>query len=252
VRLTFSRYAGDSDHWVRFSPGSARLVTHAPNRGEGEMVNNYPIGTVDTANLLYLNKPDDFLLAKDDSGVDLAYLIDRAAVVEGAAQGRTLKVRDGTFFEFKRMAREDLSGKTISGSYKKSDTVHVERKQIPEGEQGPTPAPTEAAPAPAAGNADELKQRLAGNWAGTSDAGQLVIDFGADGTLKINNTPKTGVPVLTEGKWEVVRAEGENTLVIKRTIRGRAAEATITFSGNDSLTLVSPTTPQPITLTRRS
>jgi hypothetical protein len=249
VRVTFTRYASDGDHWVRFSPGSARLVTRAPNGAEGEMMDNYPIGFVDAAKTLYLCKPDDFLLSKDDSGADLAYLIDKASLVGAGAQGASMKVAEGTFFEFKRLARFDLTGKPISGTYRASPTVKVEPKL-------PTAAQSAAAAAeaekPGGGNIEDLKGRLAGNWAGTSDAGQLIIDFNADGSLKINNTPKSGLPTISQGTWQAVRADGPNTLVITRTIGGSTAEATITFDGNDKASLGSANAKTPIPLTRRS
>lgn len=243
VRVTFTRFGGDEDHWVRFSPGAARLVTHAAG---GEMVNYYPIGTVDGARTLYLSKPDDFLLAKDDKGIDFAYLVDRAGFLAGG--GAALRVSDGTFFEFKRMARQDLGGKTISAAYKASESVKVERKQAPAGEE----AAPEPAPSGAAAGVDELKQRLVGNWAGSSDAGQLIIDFKADGSLSFNNTPGSGVPNVSQGTWEAVRATDANTLIIKRTIRNNDAEATITFTDNDNCTLTSAATSAPIPLKRRS
>ena len=250
VRVTFTRYASDGDHWVRFSPGSARLVTRAGSGGEGEMVNYFPIGTVDAAKTLYLSKPDDFLLSKDDAAVDLAYLVDKAGFLDAGAKGGSPKVSDGTFFEFKRMARHELSGKTISAAYRPAATVKVERK-LPTAAQ--TAAAEAATPPPAAaGNMDDLKQRLAGNWMGTSDAGQLIIDFNADGSLKINNTPKSGLPVISQGTWEAVRAEGADTLVITRTIAGSTAEATVTFVGNDKMRLASANTKTPIELNRRS
>jgi len=249
VRVTFTRYASDGDHWVRFSPGSARLVTRAANGAEGEMMDNYPIGTVDAAKTLYLSKPDDFLLAKDDTGVDFAYLIDKASLVGGGAQSASMKVADGVFFEFKRLARYDLGTKPISGNYKASPTVKVERKLATAGQVAAAAAEAEK---PGAGNIEELKERLAGNWMGTSDAGQLLIDFNADGSLKINNTPKTGLPTISQGTWAAVRADGPNILVITRTIGGSTAEATVTFDGNDKASLGSANAKTPIPLTRRS
>src|SRR5207247_7057622 len=147
ARVTFTRYAGDSDHWVRFSPASARLVAPAP--GGEEMMNYYPIGTVEGAETLDLGKPDDFLFGKDDGGVDLAYLVDRAGFLSGTGQGATLKVAPETFLEFKRMAREDLGGHTISANYKPVENIKVERKKAPEGEMPAEPSAPSPAPAPA-------------------------------------------------------------------------------------------------------
>ena len=251
VRVMFTRYASDSDHWVRFSPGSARLVTHVPGGAEGEMVNYYPIGTVEAGQTLYLSKPDDFLLAKDDGGIDLAYLVDKSGLVAGGGTGSTLRVSEGTFFEFKRLARTDLGGKTISNAYKPVEVVKVERKRLTSDEEADAQAAAKPAEPAADPKADELKQRLVGNWMGTSDAGQLIIDFAADGALKITSTPRNAPPNISSGAWESVRSDGDNKLIIKRTIGPSSAEATITFDGNDKLTLTSATTPKPIELTRR-
>ena len=127
----------------------------------------------------------------------------------------------------------------------------VERK-LPTQAQAAAAAAAAEGTAPAAGNIEDLKQRVAGNWMGTSDAGQLIIDFNADGSLKINNTPKTGLPLISQGTWQAVRAEGPDTLVITRTIGAATAEATVTFEGNDKMRLSSANTKTPIELNRRS
>jgi uncharacterized membrane protein required for colicin V production len=273
VRVPFLRPAGDDDAYVRFSPASARLVARKSGGEEGEMANYIPIGTVDKAQTLVLSKPDDFLLVEvrgADRGVDLAYLIDRNVIASGAGSGAAaaasagaanapLKVAPGVFFEFKRIARKDLSEQTIrpATAYKASENILVLRKEVPEGTEVATPepaaptTPTPPAGGTAAGNVDELKQRLVGSWAGTSDAGQQIIDFVADGTLKYNNTPKGGTPNIGQGTWQGVRATGANALVIKRKIGSSEAEATVTFVDNDNITLASANTPTPLKLQRR-
>jgi hypothetical protein len=268
VRVPFLRPAGDDDAYVRFSPASARLVAKKPGGEEG-MANYYPIGTIDKAQTLVLSKPDDFLFVEvrgADRGVDLAYLIDRNVIASGAgpsaasagAATAALKVAPGVFFEFKRMARKDLTDQTIrpATAYKASENILVLRKEVPEGAEAATPepaAPTTPTPptAAAGGNMDELKERLVGSWAGTSDAGQQIIDFVADGTLKYNNTPKGGTPNIGQGTWQGVRAAGANALVIKRKIGSSEAEATVTFVDNDNITLASANTPTPLKLQRR-
>jgi uncharacterized membrane protein required for colicin V production len=271
VRVPFQRPGGDDDGYVRFSPASARLVARKPGGAEGEMANYYPVGTVDKAQTLMLSKPDDFLFVEvrgADRGVDLAYILDRNAIVAGgggaasANPAATLKVAEGVFFEFKRMARKDLADEKIrpASAYKASENILVLRKEVPEGQAPETPAAPETppatatptgTPAPAGGDVEELKQRLAGTWAGTSDAGQQQIEFLADGTLKYTNTPKTGVPNVGQGTWQAVRAAGANALVIKRKIGTSEAEATVTFVDNDNITLASANTPTPVKLQRR-
>lgn len=259
VRLTFTRNAGDTDNVVRFSPASVRLVANKGTGASAQRVNYHPIGTVENAQVVYLNRLDDFLFVRGaDNGADLAFVVDKAGFVEGGGQGQAMKVAEGVFIEFKRMARIDLSGNDIKTGYKASEQVKVQRKKPAEGDTGgptpPTAAPTAAAPSgtPASPGTPlgELKQKLLGSWASNSDAGQLIMEFLEDGTLKYNNTPKTGLPQIGQGTWEVLKEEGK-TLTIRRTINNAPAEATIVFDDDTNITLTSATTGRPIKLVKR-
>lgn len=240
ARVMFNRSAADSDGLVRFSPASVRMVAQKGTGANAEWVNYYPVGTVDNSQTLYSNAPDDFLFVDGksaDRGVDLAYLVDKAGFTDGGTSpGSKMIVADGTFLEFKRMARQDLSGKEIKPppAYKPSDKVGVMRKK--------QAGATEAAQVPAPG--DALKEKLIGKWGGSSDAGQLVIEFKADGTLKFTNTPKTGLPTIGQGTWEVVADKTTaDTLVINRTVNNSTLENTITFTDDNNLTLSSAGNP---------
>ena len=66
--------ADDADKLFRFSTGSIRLVANDKNY--------FPIGTIDNASMLMLQKPDDYLFIDLGSGgqaaFDAAFLVDRA------------------------------------------------------------------------------------------------------------------------------------------------------------------------------
>jgi hypothetical protein len=266
ARVMFTRNAGDDDGLVRFAPASLRLVGRKPGTGaaDEEWVNYYPVGTVEKGQTLYANKPDDYLFVDvkgADRGVDFAFLVDKQAVLSGGGQGGgPMTVGDGVFLEFKRMARKDLAGEQVKTAYKASETVGAMRKKDvtdPNAQAAQTPDP--AAPPqpeqPAAAPADataELKEKLVGAWMGsTADGGTLVIDFLADGNMKFQSTAPNAAPQIRQGTWEAVSAKGANTLVINRTIGGGKSEVTITFNGDDDITLASSATPKPIALKRR-
>lgn len=152
VRVAFKIQAADQkDRIFRFSPGSARLLAPAP-RGETGFVDYYPVGTMQGASTLYLNKSDDFLfvqLSDHDQGVDLVYKVPKNQFDK--------KAPAGTFIEVKRLARVDLSGQDVEPGpkLKKSDDFNPVRKPTivtpPEqqpAEAAPPPAPAPPEPAP--------------------------------------------------------------------------------------------------------
>lgn len=164
VRVIFKLQAADQkDRLFRFSPGSARLVlnTRNPNTGELAFTDLYPIGTLQDATTLYLNKPDDFMFVsvnEADHGADLVYVVDKKQF--------EAKAPAGTFVEVKRLARVDLSGMEVKPGPKPDATYNVMRKTAilapppppdeppppqPETPPAPAPAPTPDQPAPAPG-----------------------------------------------------------------------------------------------------
>ena len=249
ARVMFTRAAGDKDSLVRFSPGSVRLVAPGGSGGGAGTVNYHPIGTVDNAQVLYASAMDDFLFVDGrgaDRGVDLAFLVDKSAFEGGGAQGQTLRFLPGSFLEVKRMARTDLSGKDLKPptAYKASENIKVLRKKRAPGSAGTPQAGSGAGGAQAgaapAGAADALKARLIGNWAGTSESGQLIIEFRADGSLTFNNTPKGQLPTIGKGTWQVLPDKTTaDTLVITRTVNNQTAENTIKFADDNNMTLSS-------------
>lgn len=253
ARVLFNKSATDKDSLVRFSPASLRLVTRKGSGADAQRVDYYPVGTVDKASLLYVSALDDYLFVDSkeaDRGADFAFVIDKSSL-EG--QGQQLKFPEGTFIEFKRLARQDLEGKTIKppSAYKPSDQILILRKRGPKKEDAPTPTtPTPTAAAPAGGGAAG-RDKLIGNWAGASDTGSLMIEFRNDGSLTVNNTPKGGLPTIGQGTWEVVQDKSTaDTLVINRTLAGTTTEYSIKFTDDSNITLTSQGRP-PLQLQKR-
>jgi len=104
VRIVFGDGTADKDDFVRFSPGSIRLVTESEEDG---WKNYYPIGTVEDGATLLANRIDDFLFTKEGSAVDVAFLVKKADVVTGKDEP---KFKEGVFIEVKRLVREQLTG----------------------------------------------------------------------------------------------------------------------------------------------
>jgi len=130
VRVMFTKDAADVDGNVRVSPASVRLVAGGANV--------FPVGTLENGQL-YSNKVDDFLFINvkgADSGADFVFFVNPEDIVAGGAgalSGKDAKeapkVKDGVFVEVKRLAKVDLSGKTVGlAPPAKSENVAVERK----------------------------------------------------------------------------------------------------------------------------
>jgi hypothetical protein len=138
VLVTFLDKAADqTDHFVRFSTASVRLV------GNGN--NYFPLGTINATGELVVNKPDDYLVAdtsKNPKGAEVAFVFDvpTADIITGES------VRNGVFIEVKRLAREDLSGMAVKGQSALAVTDGVMHKGVAPAPQVPV-APPVAPPA---------------------------------------------------------------------------------------------------------
>jgi hypothetical protein len=245
VRMMFTRSATDKDGLVKFSPGSVRLVAPKGSGPDAQWVNYHPLGTVDKGQVLFVSALDDFLFVDSkgaDRGADFAFMVDKSSV-EG--QGNAMKFPEGTFIEFKRMARKDLDKIKPPTAYKASENVLVVRKKQLKSQEEPTqPQATGTAAGTGAVDVEGLKAKLIGSWASTSDAGQLIIDFKADGTLTFNNTPKSGLPTVGNGSWQAVPEKSTaDTLVINRTLGASTAENSLKFNSDTEITLSSPNNP---------
>src|SRR5690606_23981592 len=122
-----------------FSTGATHLVAGSGPEENREWKNYFPVGTLDTSDLLYVSGPDDPLFAAANSQVDLVFVVDNGALVaRDSGEGR--KVRDGTVFSFKRYGLVDLSGMDIRGNPPRDESVKVYRK-LPVLEAAGRPAP---------------------------------------------------------------------------------------------------------------
>jgi hypothetical protein len=182
IRVAFKIQASDqADHIVRFSPGSVRLVAPAAggDNGGSDFVNYYPVGTMQNASLLFLNKLDDYLftppISDHDLGVDLVFKVPRSEFEK--------KAPPGTFIEFKRLARVDLSGQEVQPGVdlKKNPDFNPQRKPLvleaamatpsqqsstPEAAPAQEAAPAPAAAAPSAGSTPAPAPAAAANTSG--------------------------------------------------------------------------------------
>ena len=149
VRLQFNDGAdsGKSPEFVRFSTGSIRLVAKSDEEGSK---NYFPIGTVEGGNLLLGNRVDDFLFVSEGAAADVAFIVRNDEILEG----KTNKVKDGVFIEVKRLAREDLSGKTVAPTITPDKAVAVLRKAgVTDGAKKAALAPPPTPPAKPDGKA---------------------------------------------------------------------------------------------------
>ena len=141
----------DKTNVVAFGPANVRLVT--PDSSSGKWKNHFPIGTIELGKALYVSLPDDYLFVPGGKAVDLAFEVKASDVFEKADEpGKERTIRKGVLFEFKRFARQDLSGMEASATLKPGDNVEVLRK---EGIESATPSETvdSGSAAPMADNA---------------------------------------------------------------------------------------------------
>jgi hypothetical protein len=151
VRMIFNRAASEkADNLIRLSCGTVRLVAQQKDAtGELAPVNYYPWGTVEYGNVLFMNKPDDYLLATmadaEARAIDFAFVVQKDGFLSDPKAANP-KISDGVFVEYKRMDREDLSGKAIAAAA-------PDLKGIPLGLMHPPPRPGDPRPpgAPALG-----------------------------------------------------------------------------------------------------
>lgn len=239
VRVSFNLQAADQkDRVVRLSPGSARLQAPAASADAASppFVDYYPVGTMQNASILMLNKPDDFLFvptSDHDTGVDLVYEVPRRQFEKRAPEG--------TFIEVKRMARVDLSGKPVVLGPKPSPDFNPMRKPVvlsppQSSRQGaaepapqapapqaatpqPAPAPTPT-PTPTPANASSLTLKF--QEATVSDAipATISVAAGSNGTLVAVPGGASNVANVTDSKLKMANVDStaaEQTQPLKPT-----------------------------------
>jgi len=146
VRTVFSSNATDADNLFRFSCAAIRLKV-------GER-NYHPLGTLEEGRVVYVDRPDDYLICESGKGADLVFVLPTDQILAGPVDPKNpeMKVADGTFLEVKKLARENLPGtiKSISQLTAKKDIATLRKpgaapKNVSQ-QPVATPAPT-AAPA---------------------------------------------------------------------------------------------------------
>lgn len=232
VRVAFKQQAADQkDHIVRFSPGSVHLSAPAPKADPStpDFVDYYPVGTLQDAAILWLNKPDDYLFVErpdHDQGVDLVYKVPRTQFEK--------KAPEGTFIEFKRLARVDLSNKPVErGPTASADfnplrravivTPPEQAAQTPAPQpQTPTPEPTPSptppsTPAPAAAPGGvEFQQAMVSDTV----PAPVSVPAGSEGTLVPVPGGKSNVANVTDKKLKMANVDStdaEQTQAVKPT-----------------------------------
>jgi len=240
VRTEFSRTAADTDSLLRLSPGSVRIVAPA-DADATHYTDYYPIGTLQDAQTLYLNKLDDPLFIDfkggDNQAADFVFVVKKEGFLDASK-----KVLAGSFLEVKRLGRIDLAGKTVKSDLTASPTVAVLRKTLvltpppapavtvappapdPTPAPAPAPAPTPApAPAPVptpAPNATLHSPQEAVKSAGTSilsvtgavasSSLPIAIACGEE-TTKVSTPLPGGSAIVKNGKFQSLSIDVQET-----------------------------------------
>jgi hypothetical protein len=138
VRVSFSAEAGDEDNKVRVSCGAVRLVGWKDQGGDRTYINYTPIGTLENANVIFRNKPDDPIVLNSGKSADFVFQVDRDDVFKDSnPKTKEVDIKKGVFVEVKRMAQLDLSDRTVKGPPTLSKDVEVLRKPLPQAEHLP-------------------------------------------------------------------------------------------------------------------
>lgn len=216
VRATIASSAMDEKNTlVGFSPASARLVLK--RKGENQYQNFYPVGTLENGQVVFRNAPDDYLFLPGDKAVDFVYELPLADATEPRTDKTApMKLAAGTLFEFKRMARVDLSGKEIKpGVADAKDVVEVVRKQGMNMKLAASSAKSNNAPLSIEGQPDMSDKLFTAINVGTPDRnGKGEQDWGTfqlkDGKFtKVELKPVRTIRVMAQGPTEnMVQAFG--------------------------------------------
>lgn len=214
VRTAFTRTAGDTDGLVRVSPGAVRLVT--PTDADAtHFANYYPLGTLQGARTLYLNKLDDPIFVNVSEGeaqaADFVFMVKKDGFVDGKK-----KVQPGAFLEVKRLGRVDLADQVVKSEFVTSPIVKVIRKTLvldvpptpvvavvtPAPTPTPTPTPT---PPPSLHSPQEIA-KPAGNGileiSGAASSSALPIPIACgDDSSKLSIVLPGGAGMLKNGRF---------------------------------------------------
>jgi hypothetical protein len=234
----FGLNASDEDKNVRFSTGMIRLVANGTDY--------YPLGTLDEAGVLRVNKPDDPLVvgvSDGDHAADVVFDVPKADVLTGGVVTKTAagvpvsetfgSFAPGVFLDVKRMARIDLSSVKIVPPQAPDKTLNVLRKK-----GIPAPSATVAAPAEmgndspfAFDHVDATAKIFTPIAVGLYDGDNTTVTFGSSSALirgkrfaKLNlaATKLTDLPVGDNGYDELFVAPGMKAVQLVGTLPPKA------------------------------
>ncbi|HEX3357056.1 MAG TPA: CvpA family protein [Tepidisphaeraceae bacterium] len=138
VRVSFGTDAGDEDNKVRVSCGAVHLVGWKDQGGTRAYTDYNPLGTLENANVLFRNKPDDPIVLQSGKSADFVFQVNRDDVFKDPnPKTKEADIKNGVFVGVKRMAQLDLSGRTVKGPPNLSKDVEVIRKPLPQAEHLP-------------------------------------------------------------------------------------------------------------------
>jgi hypothetical protein len=113
--------ADEKSNMVAYSPASVRLVAARKNY--------FPIGSLESGQLLYYHAPDDYMFTPGGKSADLVFEVAESDLIAPPTDPKERSVAEGVFLEFKRMARVDLSGKSIAAALPAAaENVEIVRK----------------------------------------------------------------------------------------------------------------------------
>ena len=104
LRANLTAETANADQVVFFGPAAVRLCAYLPE--ESRFANFFPIGTMDGTGKLYVNQPDDVLIAENGKNVDFVFEVPKSVILMKTGETPTPdRLTEGSFFEFKRFAR---------------------------------------------------------------------------------------------------------------------------------------------------
>ena len=112
--------ADKKNNFVSFGTGNVRLVANGKNY--------FPIGTLEGGRLLLRSAPDDYLFGQPGKAVDFVFQVNESDVLV-PGENKTYQTKPDVFFEFKRLAKEDLPETVAVGVPPAGEKVRMMRKE---------------------------------------------------------------------------------------------------------------------------
>lgn len=241
IRVYFGQKTSDpKNNLIEVSCGAVRLCTQRPVEGSaGDLTwaNYFPIGTLEDNEVLFRQRPDDFLFVdpSENPVVDFVFVVDAAGFLQEGkppAPGPTgtpnpadvkaflakARISDGTFLEVKRLAREDLSNQSLNAfsALSKGKSTLLRKELVKKPPPPPPDTSNQAQVDPSVQPA--LTKKVIGTWEGTGSINNventISLVIGPTGTITGTAVPTSG-PKLSRpivGKWKVIGVVDDHTL----------------------------------------